>query len=179
MWRYACFFVWQFPSHSYWFSDSSLTLLCTRIWVRLYGIKEVGGLEGLGFVEKIRNFKAIHDCRFHHLLALFLAFEKSRIVLHFYWHLIFISFLSFAAFWKMLITILFGESKFLMNESVKFSSFENGFKIPLVCFQNESVHRIKRVMIFPYFPFQFCPKIFGLRIRHCFSCFNAEINGIS
>ena len=110
MWRYVCSFpafVWQFPSHSYWFSHRSLTLLCTRIWVCLYGIKEVGGLEGLGFVEKIRNFKAIHDCRFHHLLAHFLAFESSQELFWFYWHFIFISFLSFAAFWKMLITILF------------------------------------------------------------------------
>ena len=37
-----------------------------------------GGREGFSFVEKIRNFEAIHDCRFHHLPTLFIAFGNSQ-----------------------------------------------------------------------------------------------------
>ena len=71
-----------FPSHSYWFFYRSLTFLCTRNWVRLYGIKEVGGLAGSSFVEKSGISQLFMVICFPHLLALNLAFEKSRIILH-------------------------------------------------------------------------------------------------
>ena len=47
-------------------------------------MKEVGGMEGfIQFVEKIRNFTAIHDYCFHHLLALFLALKIVKNHPHF------------------------------------------------------------------------------------------------
>ena len=45
------------------------------------------------------------------------------------------------------------KSVFLMNESVEFSSFENGFWVSLVCLQNESVYGRT---VSPFSLFMFC-----------------------
>ena len=156
-------FAWQFfpliPIDSlivlYHFFVQEIEFVCT-------GWKRWGAWKGLVLLKKKSGISQLFMviC-FPHLLALNLAFEKSRIILHLIdtsFSLAFFQFMFLSSFWKCWLQIcLLSQSYelvFLMNESVKISSFENGFKIPFICFQNESVHR--RVIIFPLFSVLIC-----------------------